>query len=65
MIKGFHQHFQSLAKTTVNPKFDYEFNELVQYEYTQITELVKGKGVSEVSMDELKRSINAINKGKA
>ena len=40
MINGFHRHFQDLAKCTPNPKFDIEFDELVQFQYTQIVELV-------------------------
>ena len=65
VINGFQKHFQDLAKCTPNPKFYTDFDELIQFEYTQIVELVKGNDVSEVTMDELRKAINAINKGKA
>ncbi|MEW8544512.1 MAG: reverse transcriptase domain-containing protein, partial [Candidatus Thiodiazotropha sp.] len=65
VIDGFQEHFQHLAKSTTNPKFDATFDELIQYEFAQIVELVKDREIPVVTMEELKRSINSINKGKA
>ena len=64
MINGFQKHFQDLAKCTPNPKFYIDFDELIQFEYTQIVELVKSNDVSEVTMDKLKKQLMQSTKGR-
>ena len=65
ILQGFKQHFEALAKQKDNEKFDQHYHELIINEVKCIENLVAGKKIGHVSIDELRIAVQCINLGKS
>ena len=66
ILDGFQQHFEQLALSKEDVNFGAEYHKLNKYEFevSIITKIVKDSNIPNVTMNELKKAIKSINKGK-
>ena len=64
-MDGFKEHFETLAKESVNELFDEQYHKQVISEIEHITQLVSGKHIELVTPVELQTAMKSINTGKS
>ena len=65
IIQGFKKHFETLATPSENTNFNQKYHDMNIYEVSVISDLVRSQKIPAVTSDELSKTINSINKGKA
>ena len=65
VLDGFKLHFQNLATKQNDNEYDENFYNQVEYDYDIIGELTSLKNIQPVTLCELQKAIDSLNKGKA
>ena len=65
ILKGWHEHFQTLAQPADDPSYNNQYKQQCQTDYNNIKNIYKNIPPKIITMEELENAIKAINTGKS
>ena len=65
ILKGWHEHFQTLAQPADDPSYNIQYKQQCQTDYNNIKDIYKNIPPKIITMKELENAIKAINTGKS